>query len=321
MGTRTRTAGYESGADTAALVFGYEVADGEEDSDGVSVNAGRIALNGGTIQDEADNPAELDHEGLAALAGHKVDGVRPAFVSAAVDGSSLTLTYGEALDGGSRPASGDFTVEVDGSGRSVAGVSVSGSGVTLFLNPAVEHGNTGIRVSYTVPMGVGANPIRDAVGNQARELSSRSVTNTTGAPNTAPEITSPSSFDVPENRTVARRLAARDSDPGDEVTGWDIVGGSDQGQFSIASDTGDLSFREPSDYEAPGDNQYLVTVEVTSGAGAREFAAEKTLTVRVTDEREPPGVPEAPHIFGGDGRQPDGELERARQHRPSHHRL
>ena len=299
VGTRTRTAGYLRGTDTAALVFGYEVADGEEDSDGVSVDANRLTLNGGTIQDEADNPAELDHEGLAALAGHQVDGVRPAFVSAAVDGSSLTLSYGEALDGRSRPASGDFTVEVEGSGRSVSGVSISGSVVTLFLNPAVEHGDTGIRVSYTVPAGVGANPIRDAVGNQARGLSSRSVTNTTGSPNTAPEITSPSSFDVPENRTVARRLAARDSDPGDEVTGWAIVGGADQGQFSIAPDTGELSFREAPDYEALGDNQYLVRVEVRSGAGAREFAAEKTLTVRVTDEREPPGVPEAP-IFSGE---------------------
>ena len=177
-------------------------------------------------------------------AGHKVDGVRPAFVSAAVDGSSLTLTYGEALDGGSRPASGDFTVEVGGSGRSVTGVSVSGSGVTLFLNPAVEHGDTGIRVSYTVPTGVGANPIRDAVGNDARGLSSQSVTNTTGAPNTAPEITSPSSFDVPENQSVARRLVARDTDAGDEVTGWEIVGGADRSEFSIASDTGELSFRD-----------------------------------------------------------------------------
>ena len=86
VGTRTRTAGYLRGRGTAALVFGYEVADGDEDSDGVSVQAGRIALNGGTIKDEADNPAELDHEAVAVQMGHRVDGVRPAFVSAAVDG-------------------------------------------------------------------------------------------------------------------------------------------------------------------------------------------------------------------------------------------
>ena len=298
VGSRTRTAGYLRGTGTAALLFGYEVAEGDEDTDGVSIEANRLTLNGGTIKDEGDNPAELAHEAVAAQAGHQVDGVRPAFVSAAVDGSSLTLTYGEALDGGSRPAAVDFTVEVDGSGRSVTGVSLSGSLVTLALNPAVEHGDTGIRVSYTVPTGVGANPIRDAVGNQARGLSNRSVTNTTGAPNTAPEITSPSSFDVPENQVVARRLAARDSDPGDEVTGWALVGGADRFQFSIAPDTGELSFREAPDYEAPGDNQYLVTVEVTSGAGARELEAEQTFTIMVTDEREPPGIPESPTFSG-----------------------
>ena len=298
VGNRNRTAGYESGTDTEALVFAYEVADGDEDTNGVSVRANQLRLNGGTIKDEAENAAELDHEALATPAGHQVDGVRPAFVSAAVDGSSLTLTYGEGLDGGSRPASGDFTVTVDGAGRTVSGVDVDGSAVTLTINPAVEHGDTGIRVSYTVPTGVGANPIQDEVGNDARGLSNQSVTNTTGAPNTDPEITSPSSFDVPENQMVARRLAARDTDPGDEVTGWDIVGGADQSEFSIASDTGELSFRDPPDFEAPGDNEYVVTVEVTSGAGARELEAEQTFTIRVTDEREPPEVPEAPVISG-----------------------
>ena len=294
VGSRNRTAGYRDGTDTAALVFGYEVVEGDEAGDGVSVNAGRIALNGGTIEDEADNPADLAHEAVATQAGHQVDGVRPVFVSAAVDGTSLTLTYGEALDEGSRPASGDFTVAVDGAGRSVTGVSISGSVVTLTLNPAVEHVDTGIRVSYTPD----TNPLRDAAGNDAQGLSNRSVTNTTGAPNTDPEITSPSSFDVPENQLVARRLVARDSDPGDAVTGWDIVGGADQGQFAITSDTGELSFRDPPDFEAPGDNEYVVTVEVTSGAGARELEAEQTFTISVTDEREPPDVPEAPAFSG-----------------------
>ena len=41
-----------------------------------------------------------------------------------------------------------------------------------------------------------------------------------------------------------------------------------------------------------------MTVEVTTGAGARELTAEQTLTVRVTDEREPPGVPESPTFSG-----------------------
>ena len=302
VGSRSRTVSYLRGTGTAELVFGYEVVLGDEDTDGVSVDAGRVALNGGTLTDEAGNPAALDHETLPTQAGHQVDGIRPEFRSAAVDGSSLTLTYGEALDGGSRPAPGDFTVEVGSSGRTVAGVSINGSTVTLTLNPAVEHGETGIRVSYTP----GTRPVRDAVGNDAVGLSNRPVTNTTGAPNTAPVITSTGPFAVGENQALVRRLAASDDDPGDAVTGWAITGGADGSQFTIASHTGDLSFVAGPDYESPadvasgdppsgaGDNEYVVTVRVRSGTGARELEAEQTFTVSVTDEQERPTAPEAP---------------------------
>ncbi|MDE2757142.1 MAG: SwmB domain-containing protein, partial [Acidobacteriota bacterium] len=306
VGTRNRRAGYESGTDTTALVFAYEVADGDEDTDGVAIGAGRIALNGGTIKDEAGNAAVLAYRAVQVRSGQRVDGVRPEFVSAAVDGASLTLTFREALDEGSRPAPGAFTVTVGGAGRTVSGVSIGGSVVTLTLSQALEHGDTGIRVSYAP----GTTPIRDAVGNEARGLSNRPVTNTTDAPNTAPEITTRGPLSVGENRSLVRRLAGRDTDAGDEVTGWAIVGGADQGQFSITSDTGELSFRTAPDYEDPldvastdpvseaADNRYVVTVEVRSGAGAREMEAEQTFMVRVTDEREAPEAPEAPVISG-----------------------
>ena len=39
-------------------------------------------------------------------------------------------------------------------------------------------------------------------------------------------------------------------------------------------------------------------MEVMSGAGARELEADQTFTIRVTDEREPPGIPEAPTFSG-----------------------
>ncbi len=306
VGNRNRAAGYLRGTDTDELVFGYEVVEGDEDGDGVSIRAGRISLNGGTLKDAADNAAELAHEAVAAQEGQQVDGVRPAFVSAAVDGSSLTLTYGEGLDEGAEPEAGAFTVTVGGSGRTVNAVDVGGSLVTLTLDLAVEHGDTGIRVSYTV----GTNPIRDEVGNDAQALSNRSVTNTTDAPNTAPQITTGGTLSVGENQVLVRRLAARDTDAGDELTGWEIVGGADQGQFSITSDTGDLSFQSAPDYEDPldvastdpmsaaGDNEYVVTVEARSGAGARDLEAEQTFIVRVTDQREPPEAPGAPVISG-----------------------
>ena len=174
VGGGDRTADYQGGTGTAALVFAYEVADGDEDTDGVNIEAGRIALNGGSIKDEADNDAVLDHEAVAPQAVHEVDGVRPAFLSASVDGSSLTLTYGETLDGGSRPASGDYTVEVDGAGRNVTGIFMSDTVVTLTLASVVAHDET-VTVSYSP----GANPIRDAAGNGAIGLSNEPVANET----------------------------------------------------------------------------------------------------------------------------------------------
>ena len=329
VGSGNRTAGYLRGTDTAALVFGYEVALGDEDTDGVSIEEGRIALNGGRIADEAGNPAELAHEALPTQTGHQVDGVRPQFLSAAVDGASLTLSYAETLDGGSRPAPGDFTVEVGSNGRTITGVSVSGSTVTLIVNPAVEHGDTGIRVSYTP----GTRPVRDAVGNDAEGLSNRPVTNTTGAPNAAPAIASTGPFAVGENQAAVRRLTATDPDAGDAVTGWAITGGADALQFAVGETTGELSFREAPDYESPADvssgdppsaaadNEYVVTVRVTSGTGARQLDAERTFLVRVTDETERPGGARGAELFRGDGRQRAGELEGAGEHGPPNHRL
>ena len=111
LGGDSRTANYGGGSGTAALVFVYEVADGESDTDGVGIEAD--SLSGGTIQDGARNNAVLDHNGLAADSGHKVDGVKPELIvtgGAVVDETTLKLTYDEPLGGSSTPVLGDFTV-------------------------------------------------------------------------------------------------------------------------------------------------------------------------------------------------------------------
>ena len=130
LGGGQRTATYEGGSGTAALVFGYTVAAGESDTDGVGVEAD--SLSGGTIRDGAGHNAVLDHQAVAANASHKVDGVKPALAAtggAVVDGTTLTLTYDEALDGSSTPAPGDFTVSGGDRARAVTGVRVNGSAV------------------------------------------------------------------------------------------------------------------------------------------------------------------------------------------------
>ena len=58
VGDRNRPAGYLEGTGTTELVFAYEVVKGDEDSDGVSIDANSLSLSGGTIEDASKNSAD-----------------------------------------------------------------------------------------------------------------------------------------------------------------------------------------------------------------------------------------------------------------------
>ena len=127
------------------------------------------------IQDKAGNDAaNLSDQGV-----NNGDTTPPVLQTATLAGATLTLTYGEALDTGSVPAAGDFTVKVAGSAVSLAStspVTVSGSTVTLNLKFAVAGGAT-VTVSYAA----GTKPIRDRSGVGAADLSDHRVDNRSAA--------------------------------------------------------------------------------------------------------------------------------------------
>ena len=115
----------------------------------MSLEANR--LSGGTIRDGARNNAVLSHAPVAADSRHQVDGVKPTLASsdgAVVNGTTLTLAYGEPLDSSSVPATDDFTVTGGSETRTVTGVRVSGSAVFLTLSSAVADGESRLRVNY-----------------------------------------------------------------------------------------------------------------------------------------------------------------------------
>ena len=118
--------------------------------------------------------------------------------------------------------------------------------------------------------------------------------------NTAPSFTSSATFGVEENRTAAGTVRAEDSDAGDAVTGYAITGGADRGFFSIGSTSGALTFDDVPNFEDAQDadtgNTYEVTVQATSGTGAREKTATQAITVTVTDDDEAPDAPDAPNV-------------------------
>lgn len=111
----------------------------------------------------------------AAAVASGSDVTAPTLSTAAIGaaGTTLVLTYNEALDAASVPALGAFSI----AGTTLAALTgtpaVAGSAVTLTLSPAVASTETGITVSYTA----GGSPIQDAAGNDAANLVAQAVTN------------------------------------------------------------------------------------------------------------------------------------------------
>ena len=82
IGSQTRAASLSRFAGSRSrawtLFFGYQVQSADSDTDGVSIAADAIGLNGGTIKDADDDTTDavLTHAAVAADADHQVDGSR-----------------------------------------------------------------------------------------------------------------------------------------------------------------------------------------------------------------------------------------------------
>ena len=89
-------AAYESGAGSAALVFGYTVVSSDEDDDGIWIGHQGQTLVGthqtGTITIVATSEAAagIEHDALGVLSGHKVDGSRSSLPTLSIRDDSRT---------------------------------------------------------------------------------------------------------------------------------------------------------------------------------------------------------------------------------------
>ena len=90
LGGITVFARYASGSDSNTLLFTYTVSSGQTDTDGISLPANSLQLNGGTISDAAANNAVLNYSGLTDNARFLVDAVAPTV-------GSITITAASGL--------------------------------------------------------------------------------------------------------------------------------------------------------------------------------------------------------------------------------
>ena len=102
---------------------------------------------------------------------YELDNTAPAFVSAALEGTLLTLSYDEALDEESSPAPGAYTIGIGDMAGPPESVAVSDAQVMLTIGEEPPDEDS-VSVSYTVPA---TGPVRDAAGNEVATLSGEEV--------------------------------------------------------------------------------------------------------------------------------------------------
>ena len=158
--------------DNKTLVCPETVAEGDLDTDGISVNP-TVQIGEKPILGPLGQHANRSFSRLEDDDDHKVDGVKPTLsrADASSDLTKVVLSFSEALTETPAPATGDFTLNVDsGTAPTIDSVAIDGRDVTLSLSAAVDTSNT-----YTIDYTAGTNPIKDLAGNAAEDISGQSV--------------------------------------------------------------------------------------------------------------------------------------------------
>ena len=171
IGAVRRKAAYVGGSGSAVLTFEYTVVKGEEDTDGIAVEANGLEVPAGSsILNTEDREAAILRHGRYHDPAYKVDGVLPTATAASAAGPTVTVTWSEALDEASVPTgAGGFRVRIgNANGPAVSAVAVSGATTTLSLASAIADGTANVTLEYTPPLS-GAK-IRDAAGNDAAAI-------------------------------------------------------------------------------------------------------------------------------------------------------
>ena len=294
IGGETRMADFDENQGDGVLRFNYRVVSGDEDTDGIAIDADALTLNGGTIT-AGGTSATLTHAAEADDPDNKVDGVRPMLLSAetSTDGATVILTYTEQL-AAIDLAPGHFTVNVAGSARSVSSALASGTAGTVTLASPVTAGQT-VSMGYSGSTGR-SNTIQDLPGNTAGAIAtSHGVTNNVNTPPEFPESTP--ELSMPENSApgldIGDPVVASDAD-GDTLTYSLLQGaGTDGSSFDIVPSSGQLRTRSGVTYSYEGQRSFIVQVRVDDANGGTDGIF---VQIELTDVEEPPLAPDPPTV-------------------------
>ena len=310
--------------------FSYIVVADDEDTDGVSVAAGAIDLNGGTIYaaGATTTPAVLTHDAIVGLTNEKVDAVLPAVESAAItstgpykagDKIQVTVTFNEQVNVDSSANTAAFHVLLRVGFTNVQASYVSGfntaAGKLIFEYTVVadDEDANGVEITTTDLLGQtglndGATPpvsyIRDIVDNAA-VADGLSVPGSAGGDtqkvdNTAPVVTA---ADVTGAQSAAFDLEFTVADatlPSAAPYGITVVGSPDAatGKYTQSAVMVNTSVTDgykvtitPADTTVSTDTLVTFTITATDGVAKTHYdTATATLAARTESDNTAPVV-------------------------------
>jgi uncharacterized repeat protein (TIGR02059 family) len=221
-----------------------------------------------------------------------IDESIPLYQNASVDGTTLTLTYDEALKTDGLPGAAAFTVKVNDQSATVSSVAIDSSDskkLDITLENAVKFGQK-VTFSYTDPTANDdTNAIQDAAGNDAASLSDYGASNLTEANKTSGDIATKVSgkwavFEVGGGNYSINNVVNNDA-PANLGKGvkmplgsfsFDITGGGDLGFTADLSMTVDASLKQATYYKYNYETKKYVNiakgVEIKDGKAIIRFS-------------------------------------------------
>jgi hypothetical protein len=169
IGTTTVQAAYASGSGSRNLTFTYTILADQTDTNGISIAANSLALNGATLRDAAGNAATLTHAAVADNISFMVDTTAPVNQDT-VFASNVSKRTGTQ-------------VTIASAGETNGSVWLAPAGTTNFVTGDTIKYNTGTATTITAPSTEGVYQL--FVMDGARNVSGASTATLT-VDNTAP---------------------------------------------------------------------------------------------------------------------------------------
>ena len=256
---KAAVANYVSGSGSASLVFSYTIVDGQNDTKGISIEAGALMLNGGTMLNATGkSPDSFSYGGVNNNTKYLVDTLAPTLSSVTYQMVENTKDVAD-LKGADASA---ITYSLAGTSGDDSGLFLLTEGGVLTLKAPANFesiGNASTDHSYKL----GVN-MTDLAGNVSHQTLTVQITNV----NEAPVITSAANASYAENGTgMAYQAIAKDEDAG-SVLSYSISG-TDAALFNVDSKTGAVTYKMSPNFESPddagADNVYNFTLKVSDG--------------------------------------------------------